>query len=207
MMTTTAGWKRCDYVDFNFVGIRSTTATRLRSSASSTDADYASTTTAASTVSTATSFLEEARTLLRVLLPASISGMFATCAFPSLCRTITEFVVRTTSAELLGTLGDATSSFVGLVGLLYSILVGQVFGFLYGQQEVSGSSGGGWWGGGGGRGGGRGGGGGGPPFCVYSLDEFLLRYYDDKLRNPMPLCERDGHCERRNRKRERRQRR
>ncbi len=33
-------------------------------------------------------------------------------------------------------LGDAVQSFISLVGLLYSILVGQVFGFLYSQQEA-----------------------------------------------------------------------
>ena len=34
-------------------------------------------------------------------------------------------------------LNDAVTSFISLIGLLYSILVGQVFGFLYSQQEVS----------------------------------------------------------------------
>ena len=33
-------------------------------------------------------------------------------------------------------LGEATSGFVGLIGLLYLILMGQVFAFLYGQQEA-----------------------------------------------------------------------
>ena len=33
-------------------------------------------------------------------------------------------------------LSDAVQSFISLVGLLYSILMGQVFGFLYSQQEV-----------------------------------------------------------------------
>ena len=33
-------------------------------------------------------------------------------------------------------LGEATSGFVGLIGLLYSILMGQVFAFLYRQQEA-----------------------------------------------------------------------
>ncbi|KAL3806238.1 hypothetical protein ACHAXA_008222 [Cyclostephanos tholiformis] len=82
------------------------------------------------------SFLEETQTLLRVLLPASASGILATYLFPTLCRHITKFVIETTSGQHVSMLGDATSSFVGLVGLLYSILMGQVFGFLYGQQEA-----------------------------------------------------------------------
>jgi len=36
----------------------------------------------------------------------------------------------------MGMLSEAVSSFIGLVGILYSILVGQVFGFLYSQQEA-----------------------------------------------------------------------
>ena len=64
--------------------------------------------------------------------------MLAASAFPTLCRRITKFVVSTTppGSTDVGMIGDATSSFVGLVGLLYSILMGQVFGFLYGQQEA-----------------------------------------------------------------------
>lgn len=34
-------------------------------------------------------------------------------------------------------LSDVVTSFISLIGLLYSILMGQVFGFLYTQQEVS----------------------------------------------------------------------
>jgi len=47
------------------------------------------------------------------------------------------FVTRATDPAKIGMLGDAVASFISLVGLLYSILVGQVFGFLYSQQEVS----------------------------------------------------------------------
>ena len=41
-----------------------------------------------------------------------------------------------TDPAKISMLGDAVQSFISLVGLLYSILVGQVFGFLYSQQEA-----------------------------------------------------------------------
>ena len=81
-------------------------------------------------------FLVELRTLVRVLLPALASGAGAFLAFPALCTRVANFVSRTALPSQMGQLGDAVGSFIGLVGLLYSILMGQVFGFLYGQQEV-----------------------------------------------------------------------
>lgn len=81
-------------------------------------------------------FLVELRTLVRVLLPALASGAGAFLAFPALCTRVATFVSRTALPSQVGQLGDAVGSFIGLVGLLYSILMGQVFGFLYGQQEV-----------------------------------------------------------------------
>ncbi|EJK48176.1 hypothetical protein THAOC_33051 [Thalassiosira oceanica] len=80
-------------------------------------------------------FLVELRTLVRVLLPALASGVGAFLAFPALCTRVASFVSRTALPSQMSQLGDAVGSFIGLVGLLYSILMGQVFGFLYGQQE------------------------------------------------------------------------
>jgi hypothetical protein len=81
-------------------------------------------------------FIFELRTFLRVILPAMLSGTAAFLALPSLSFRVANFVTRTTVPGKIGMLSDAVQSFISLVGLLYSILVGQVFGFLYSQQEV-----------------------------------------------------------------------
>ncbi|KAL7522934.1 hypothetical protein ACHAWX_007670 [Stephanocyclus meneghinianus] len=81
-------------------------------------------------------FIFELRTFLRVIFPAILSGTAAFLAFPSLCFRVANFVSRTTVPGKIGMLSDAVQSFISLVGLLYSILVGQVFGFLYSQQEA-----------------------------------------------------------------------
>ena len=83
-----------------------------------------------------TRFTLELKTLLRVLFPAVLTGTTAFLTLPSLCFHITNFVTRTTDPGKIGMLSDAVQSFISLVGLLYSILMGQVFGFLYSQQEV-----------------------------------------------------------------------
>ncbi|KAL9179003.1 hypothetical protein ACHAXT_011976 [Thalassiosira profunda] len=80
--------------------------------------------------------LFEIRTLIHVLLPAILAGGAAFAAMPALCHRISVFVTRVTDPAQIGMLNDAVASFVGLIGLLYSILVGQVFGFLYSQQEA-----------------------------------------------------------------------
>ena len=57
--------------------------------------------------------------------------------FPYLRRCVTAFALQ--GGEAVATAAsavDATTSLVGTVGLLYSILMGQAYGFLYGQQEV-----------------------------------------------------------------------
>lgn len=76
------------------------------------------------------------KTLLRVLLPAIVSGMIAALSLPALSQHVTKFVLS--RGEGTGMLSDVVTSFISLIGLLYSILMGQVFGFLYTQQEVSG---------------------------------------------------------------------
>lgn len=81
-------------------------------------------------------FAFELRTFLRVLLPAALSGAGAFFALPLMCNRVATFVTRVTHPAKIGMLGEVVSSFIGLVGLLYSILMGQVFGFLYSQQEA-----------------------------------------------------------------------
>jgi len=81
--------------------------------------------------------LFEIRTLLRVLLPAILSGLIALLTLPAMCFRVANFVTRTMDHAKIGMLEGTVQSFISLVGLLYSILVGQVFGFLYSQQEVS----------------------------------------------------------------------
>ena len=83
-----------------------------------------------------TRFTFELQTFLRVLFPAILSGTTAFLALPALCLQVVNFVTRTTDPGKIGMLSDAVQSFISLVGLLYSILMGQVFGFLYSQQEV-----------------------------------------------------------------------
>jgi hypothetical protein len=82
-------------------------------------------------------FTVELRTFLRVIFPALLSGTVAFLSLPALCFRVANFVTRTTDPGKVGMLSDAVQSFISLVGILYSILVGQVFGFLYSQQEVS----------------------------------------------------------------------
>jgi hypothetical protein len=84
-----------------------------------------------------TRFAFELKTFLRVLFPALLSGTAAFLSLPALCFRVSNFVTRTTDPGKIGMLSDAVQSFISLVGLLYSILMGQVFGFLYSQQEVS----------------------------------------------------------------------
>jgi len=80
----------------------------------------------------------EIQTLLRVLLPATICGLLSFLSLPIINTYITNFIIKyTTLPNEINMLNDAVTSFISLVGLLYSILVGQVFGFLYSQQEVS----------------------------------------------------------------------
>ena len=82
--------------------------------------------------------LFEIQTLLRVLLPATICGLLSFISLPILNTYITNFIIKyTILPNQINMLNDAVTSFISLVGLLYSILVGQVFGFLYSQQEVS----------------------------------------------------------------------
>jgi len=81
--------------------------------------------------------LSELQTLLRVLLPATFSGMAAFLALPTICFRVANFVTRVTDPAKIGMLSDAVGTFISLVGILYSILMGQVFGFLYSQKEVS----------------------------------------------------------------------
>ncbi len=78
----------------------------------------------------------ELKTLIRVLFPAIISGAIAYATLPTLNNQIASFVQRVSDPGKISILGDAVQSFISLVGLLYSILVGQVFGFLYSQQEA-----------------------------------------------------------------------
>mmetsp|Transcript_8961 Transcript_8961/g.13319 ORF Transcript_8961/g.13319 Transcript_8961/m.13319 type:complete len:385 (-) Transcript_8961:817-1971(-) len=78
----------------------------------------------------------ELKTLIRVLFPAIISGAIAYATLPALNNQIATFVLKVSDPGKISMLGDAVQSFISLVGLLYSILVGQVFGFLYSQQEA-----------------------------------------------------------------------
>ncbi len=78
----------------------------------------------------------EVKTLIRVLFPAIISGAIAFATLPALNNQIATFVLKVTDPVKISMMGDAVQSFISLVGLLYSILVGQVFGFLYSQQEA-----------------------------------------------------------------------
>lgn len=82
-------------------------------------------------------FLFNLKTLTRVLLPAIVAGVGSFLALPAICFRVANFVTRVTDPVNIPMLSDAVQSFISLVGLLYSILVGQVFGFLYSQQEVS----------------------------------------------------------------------
>lgn len=81
-------------------------------------------------------FFFEIQTLFRVLLPATISGLLAFLSLPTITYYVSNFVTRSIHPNQIGMLNDAVTSFISLIGLLYSILVGQVFGFLYSQQEV-----------------------------------------------------------------------
>ena len=66
----------------------------------------------------------EIQTLLRVLLPATICGLLSFISLPILNKYITNFIIKYTMPNQINMLNDAVTSFISLVGLLYSILVG-----------------------------------------------------------------------------------
>mmetsp|Transcript_26336 Transcript_26336/g.44947 ORF Transcript_26336/g.44947 Transcript_26336/m.44947 type:complete len:435 (-) Transcript_26336:280-1584(-) len=125
--------KRCGVLKSLATTRRGSSSTRLQSAASS--SIHSSTSNNSFPVRKERT-LSSIQTLLRVLLPASLSGILAFLALPTLCGKIATFVLRVTDPARMGMLSEAVSSFIGLVGILYSILVGQVFGFLYSQQEA-----------------------------------------------------------------------
>lgn len=76
-------------------------------------------------------------TALRVGVPSILAGCLAFASFPALVLTLARGF---NDAKVAAVLSQDASNFVGnflsLIGLLYSILVGQVFGFLYSQKEA-----------------------------------------------------------------------
>ena len=82
-------------------------------------------------------FSRQFRTLLRVGFPSVVAGVVATLIFPALARlacTVTNsaqvFTLLTPAAT------DYTGQFLSVIGLLYSLLVGQTYSFVYSQQEA-----------------------------------------------------------------------
>lgn len=66
-------------------------------------------------------------TLLRVSVPSLVAGVLATRFFPALMKLYP--TPGTVSMDFVG-------NFLAVVGLLYSLLVGQTYGFVYSQQEA-----------------------------------------------------------------------
>ena len=82
-------------------------------------------------------FSRQFRTLFRVGFPSVVAGVAATLIFPALARlacTVTNsaqtFTILTPAAT------DYTGQFLSVIGLLYSLLVGQTYSFVYSQQEA-----------------------------------------------------------------------
>lgn len=65
-------------------------------------------------------------TMLRVSIPSILAGWLATKFFPSLVKLYPRASVTS----------DFVGNFLSVVGLLYSLLVGQTYGFVYSQQEA-----------------------------------------------------------------------
>mmetsp|Transcript_21395 Transcript_21395/g.43993 ORF Transcript_21395/g.43993 Transcript_21395/m.43993 type:complete len:393 (-) Transcript_21395:1568-2746(-) len=82
-------------------------------------------------------FSRQVRTLLRVGVPSIIAGVVSTLAFPALARwaaTVTNSARSFTVLSPAAT--DYTGQFLSVIGLLYSLLVGQTYSFVYSQQEA-----------------------------------------------------------------------
>lgn len=76
-------------------------------------------------------FKIQLRTLLRVGVPPIIAGGVATLLFPALVR-LQLRLFSTVSASAT----DYAGQFLSVMGLLYSLLVGQTYSFVYSQQEA-----------------------------------------------------------------------
>jgi len=76
-------------------------------------------------------------TLLRVGIPSIVSGIFATFIFPALALFLASIM---NDAGVFAVLSQDSSQFVQnfltVSGLLFSILIGQTYAFLYAQQEA-----------------------------------------------------------------------
>lgn len=82
-------------------------------------------------------FSRQFRTLLRVGFPSVVAGVAATLIFPALARwacTVTNSAQTFTLLTPAAT--DYTGQFLSVIGLLYSLLVGQTYSFVYSQQEA-----------------------------------------------------------------------
>lgn len=82
-------------------------------------------------------FARQLRTLLRVGIPSIAAGVLSTLIFPALAR---RAATVTNSAGIFTVLSpaaaDYTGQFLSVIGLLYSLLVGQTYSFVYSQQEA-----------------------------------------------------------------------
>ena len=81
-------------------------------------------------------FSRQFRTLLRVGFPSAVAGVAATLVFPALTRLACTVNSAQTFALLTPAATDYTGQFLSVIGLLYSLLVGQTYSFVYSQQEA-----------------------------------------------------------------------
>ena len=82
-------------------------------------------------------FCRQVRTLLRVGVPSVIAGVVSTAVFPAAARWAATVTNSARSFAVLSpAAADYTGQFLGVIGLLYSLLVGQTYSFVYSQQEA-----------------------------------------------------------------------
>ena len=76
-------------------------------------------------------------TFVRVIVPSVVAGLIAYLAFPALCLSLCTLL---NDAGVFAVLSQDSSQFVQnfltVAGLLFSILVGQTYYFMYQQQEM-----------------------------------------------------------------------
>ena len=75
-------------------------------------------------------------TILRLGVPSIIAGTASALAFPSLCRGIISVMCRNGGPAAVCASAGFVEQFLGVMGLLFSLLLGQTYGFVYSQQEA-----------------------------------------------------------------------
>jgi len=77
------------------------------------------------------------QTLFRIGIPSIVSGLLATCAFPFVSFHLASLLQDRSVFHVLATDASAyVQNFLSVTGLLYGLILGETFSFVYAQQEA-----------------------------------------------------------------------